>query len=99
MSTGPGRAARPPAAGLALALVAVLGPAAPASADVQVLAKHDANCTALAKDYPHGVSKNDLTTKQWTARGATARPALRPGVYTENKASLDRDKDFIACEQ
>ena len=50
-------------AGLTLAGVAVLALATPASASssgkVQLLAKHYANCTALVKDYPHGVSKNE----------------------------------------
>ncbi len=77
----------------------LLGTAAPASAQPMLLAKQYANCTALAKVYPHGVSKVSLTTKQWKARGATGKPAVRPGVYKANKASMDRDKDGIACER
>ncbi len=72
---------------------------ASSSGKVELLAKHYANCSCAGEDYPHGVSKNDLTKKQWSARGATAKPAVRPGIYTENKGSLDRDKDFIACER
>ena len=88
-----------PLAGLAIAGLLVLGAAAPASANAQTIATKYKNCTALAKVYPHGVSKVSLTTAQWKAKGATAKPAVRPGVYDTNKASMDRDKDGIACER
>ncbi len=84
---------------IAVTALVILGAAAPASAEPTLLAKTYSNCTALAKVYPHGVSKVSLTKKQWKARGATGKPAVRPGVYKANKASMDRDKDGIACER
>lgn len=73
--------------------VSVLG-AAPAEA----ANKTYKNCTALNKDYKHGVGKSGARDK---VRGST-KPVknfkVSTKIYNKNKKS-DRDKDGVACEK
>src|SRR3954453_2787690 len=61
-------------------------------------AKRYANCTALHRDYPHGVGRSGARDH---VRGST-RPVTNfrrnTRVYNPNKFS-DRDHDGVACEQ
>jgi Excalibur calcium-binding domain len=55
-------------------------------------------CRQLNADYPHGVSNRLKGRKWWVKRGATGVGLYCPRVYRQVKASLDRDRDNIACE-
>ncbi|WOC12709.1 excalibur calcium-binding domain-containing protein [Gordonia sp. MP11Mi] len=82
------------AAAIALTVVAVV-PHAHADA---APAKRYANCTALNKDYRHGVARpggRDLVKgKSKPARGYVVNKV----AYSKN-THLDRDKDGVACEK
>lgn len=62
---------------------------------------HFANCTKLAKRYPHGVAKSKKAAKRQVRDGygmpAHSKKAKR--VYKANRSLLDRDKDGTACER
>ena len=55
-----------------------------------------ANCTALNKDYPHGVAKKGASDKTSGKKVTTFE--INTKVYKLNTKS-DRDKDGIACEK
>jgi hypothetical protein len=61
-------------------------------------ATHYKNCSALNKVYPHGVGKPGAVDH---VRGAT-KPVVNfkrsAALYMAN-ASMDRDKDGVACEK
>lgn len=88
-----------------LAAVAVLSLASPAallatagSADAATSYR---SCTALAKDFRHGVAKS-AAAAQYQVRQGYGRPAYGPrarAVYATNAGRLDRDKDGTACER
>jgi hypothetical protein len=61
-----------------------------------VLEKKFANCTALNKVYPGGVSKSAKSVNK--GGKTTQTPTVNLKVYNDNKAK-DRDKDGIACER
>lgn len=62
----------------------------------EAAAKKYANCTALNKDYPGGVAKDNKVTNKG---GKTKyKPTVSAELYKLN-ASKDRDKDGIACER
>jgi hypothetical protein len=76
-------------AALSLTLVA------PANAQLKY-----ANCTALHKDFKHGVAKGPKAAAK-QVRDGYGKPAYGPHarkVYWANRANLDRDKDGTACE-
>ena len=81
-------------AGATTAALALAG-VSPASAQI-----HYANCTALHKDFKHGVSKSRKAAKKQVRQGygmpAYGKHARR--VYWANYKSLDRDRDGTACE-
>lgn len=59
------------------------------------------NCTALARDFPHGVAKSAAAANK-QVRAGYGRPATSKrakAVYKANFRSLDRDKDGTACER
>ncbi len=74
-----------------LAITPAIAFTAPASA-----AKRYKNCTALNKDYPHGVGKPGARDKT-SGRPVTNFKVSR-SLYNAN-TSRDRDKDGIACEK
>jgi hypothetical protein len=72
-----------------------LSAAAPASAQTKY-----ANCTALHKDFKHGVARSAAAAQRQVNDGY-GRPAYGKharDVYWANRANLDRDKDGTACE-
>jgi len=71
----------------------VLGASSAAQA---VPPKTYANCSALNRDYPHGVAKKGASDKSSGARVTSFK--VSPKVYNLNTKS-DRDKDGIACEK
>ena len=59
------------------------------------------NCTALAKDYKHGVAKSRKAAMKQVRQGY-GRPAYGDRarkVYWRNEGPLDRDNDGTACER
>ncbi len=60
-----------------------------------------ANCTELAKVYPHGVSKSAAAAQKQVRQGygKPAHGKKARAVYHTNKGSMDRDKDGTACER
>ena len=59
-----------------------------------------ANCTALHKDFKHGVAKSYTAAKKQVRQGY-GMPAYGKharNVYWANYKSLDRDRDGTACE-
>jgi len=75
-------------AGLALVL------AGPATSAPQ--ATNFKNCTALNKDYPHGVGRQGARDK--TSGTPVTTFKVSNSLYAANRGS-DRDKDGIACEK
>lgn len=60
-----------------------------------------ANCTALARDYKHGVAKSRKAAMKQVRQGY-GRPAYgtrAKKVYWANYKSMDRDRDGTACER
>ncbi len=84
--------------GLATALV-FGGATAIVTTPAEAAAKTYSNCTALNKDYPHGVGRKGAKDK---VRGKT-KPVtnfkVSNALYQANKNKSDRDKDGIACEK
>ncbi len=74
----------------AAALTVTIAPAAEAGA------KTYKNCTALNKDYKHGVGKPGARDK--TSGKPVTNLKKSTALYNANKKS-DRDKDGIACEK
>lgn len=56
------------------------------------------NCTALNKDYPHGVGRKNAVDKVSGGRGSVTSFTKSNALYAANKKS-DRDGDKIACEK
>lgn len=83
---------------LASAAGVVLPVTASHAATTEVHAATYSNCTALNRDYPHGISNRHLTRHQWIRRGASGKGAYRPRIYRLVHNNLDRDNDHIACE-
>ena len=54
------------------------------------------NCTALNKDYKHGVGRKGAKDK--TSGKRVTNFKVSTTIYNKNKKS-DRDKDGIACEK
>ncbi len=84
-------------------LTALIGSAVLCSATILVVAspadaanKTYKNCTALNKDYKHGVGKPGAKDKT-SGRPVTTFKKSK-AIYDKNKKS-DRDKDGIACEK
>ena len=79
----------------ALVAALVFGGMAPANAQL-----HYKNCTALNKDFKHGVAKSKKAAQKQVNQGY-GRPAYgehAKDVYWENHKNLDRDDDGTACE-
>jgi hypothetical protein len=58
------------------------------------------NCTALHRDFKHGVARSKAAANR-QVRDGYGRPAFgrhARDVYWANHANLDRDKDGTACE-
>lgn len=86
---------------VAASVLACLAAAAPATAasstDVAVArAKTYKNCTALQRDYPHGVGLPNARDK--TSGTPVTNFKRSKALYRANTKS-DRDKDGIACEK
>ena len=75
----------------ASAAVLAVAPSAEASAKAHVYK----NCTAMHKDYPHGVGRYGAHDK--TSGKPVTNFHRSDSLYRANKKS-DRDKDGIACE-
>lgn len=73
----------------AAAVVAITSPAEAAN-------KQYKNCTALNKDYKHGVGKPGAKDK--TSSVPVTTFTRNAAIYKKNTKS-DRDKDGIACEK
>ncbi len=84
---------------LAAALTAGWVAAVTGPADAATKPKVYANCTALNKDFKHGVGREGAADK--VAKGAkpVTTFTVNTAVYNANKVKLDRDKDGIACEK
>jgi hypothetical protein len=67
-----------------------------ANASIPFAAKKYANCTALNKDYPGGVSKSSKTKNKGGKTKKT--PKVSASIYAAN-SKMDRGKDGIACEK
>jgi Excalibur calcium-binding domain len=88
-------------AGIALAAASTLTATAlvvPAVASAQTVY---ANCTALSRDFRHGVAKS--YTAALREHHATGYPMAAYGrharhVYWANASSMDRDHDGVDCE-
>lgn len=90
------------AAGAAVTLLAGMTGGAAMAAQAGAPAVHAtgyANCTALNRDYSHGVSDQRHPRSWWIKRGATARGAYKPVLYRAVDSTMDRDHDHIACEK
>lgn len=94
------------AAAVAASGVLVLPFTLAAPADAAVKAKHYKSCSALNKDYPHGVAKKGAKDK--TSSKPVTSFKVSTKVYNMNNGprnvktgeyDLDRDNDGIACEK
>lgn len=83
---------------LIVAVAAAALPVAVPTADAARPAKSYANCSALHRDYPHGVGRAGARDH---VRGST-RPVtsfkVSTRLYQANRGS-DRDGDGVACER
>ena len=80
----------------ALAVIASLG--GPAMGAQQVSrARHYVNCTALHRDYPHGVARSRAAANAEVADGYR-RPHVSRRLYRAN-SDLDANNDGVACER
>lgn len=61
-------------------------------------AKQYKNCTALNKDYPHGVGRRNAVDKVSGSSRPVTNFKKSNALYLANKKS-DRDGDKIACEK
>lgn len=82
------------ATGAVAAALLVVSPVTAGPADAA--AKTYRNCTALNKDYPHGVGKPGARDK--TSGTPVRNFKVSTTLYNANTKS-DRDKDKIACEK
>ena len=73
---------------------ATTAPAAPSAP----AAKTYKNCTALNKDYPHGVGRKNAVDKVSGSSRPVTNFKKSNALYEANKKS-DRDGDKIACEK
>jgi hypothetical protein len=82
-----------------LAIAAVASPASVLAADTDGLAraKHYANCTALNRDYPHGVGK--VGAVDHVSSGKPVKNFYRSDALYGANSRSDRDHDNVACEQ
>ncbi len=96
------------AAAAATAGVLVLPLTLATPADAAIKAKHYTSCSALHKDYPHGVGKKGAKDKHSKSSKAVTNFKVSTKVYNLNNGprnkqtgeyDLDRDNDGIACEQ
>jgi hypothetical protein len=81
--------------GAVTAAALVFGGMAPANAQLRY-----PNCTALHKDFKHGVAKSRKAAMRQVRQGY-GRPAFgrhARHVYWANYTRLDRDRDGTACE-
>jgi hypothetical protein len=101
MSSRPRRAAAALLATAALSLSLAV-----ATSPADAAAKHYKNCTALNKDYPHGVGRTGAKDK--TTGKKVTNFKVSTAVYNANNGprnaktgeyDLDRDNDGIACEK
>ena len=77
------------------------------SADAAPKAKSYKNCTALHKDYPHGVAKSGAHDKVKGKTEPVTNFKVSTKVYKLNDGKakkkgehdLDRDNDGVACEK
>ncbi len=76
--------------GLALVLAISVVP------DVAQAAHHYANCTALHRDWAHGVAKSRRAARLEVADGY-GRPHVSRRLYRANR-DLDANDDGVACE-
>jgi len=60
--------------------------------------RHYPNCTALNKDYPHGVGKPGAVDRTSHNAPRVTNFYVSLGLYNANRHS-DRDRDGIACEK
>ena len=80
---------------------ALIGVGAPVVAQAAVpTAKVYRSCDQLHKSYPAGVARNAKAANR-AVREGFSRPSTTnaaKAVYWQNKGSLDRDRDGVACE-
>lgn len=94
------------AAASATAAVLLLPLTSTTAADAAVKPKYYTSCSALNKDYPHGVGKKGAKDK--TSSKPVTNFKVSTTVYNMNNGprntktgeyDLDRDNDGIACEK
>ena len=83
---------------VAAATVTAAGLVAPVVAQAQT---YYPNCTALHRDYPHGVARSGRAARREHRK--TGYPTAAYGrharkVYWANHSRLDADHDGVACE-
>lgn len=83
---------------IAAVTVTAAGLIAPVAAEAQT---YYANCTAMHRDYPHGVAKSRRAARR--EHGKTGYPTAAYGrharkVYWANASSMDADHDGVDCE-
>lgn len=79
-----------------LALAVVIFVAAIATVGSADAARAYSNCSALNRDYPHGVGK--LSARDHTSGTPVTNFTRSLKLYNAN-SSKDRDRDGIACEK
>ena len=90
----------------AIGCVLAVGAAAAIPSDAALKAKSYKNCTALHRDYPHGVGRFGAHDKTSGTPVTNFKRSNKIYAHNDGKAphyagehDLDRDNDKIACEQ
>lgn len=81
-----------------VAALAVGGSVAVTAGPADAAATKYKNCTALNKNYKHGVAKKGGRDKVKGSTKPVTTFTVNTTVYNANKG-LDRDKDGVACEK
>jgi Excalibur calcium-binding domain len=79
----------------AVATIAGLG-IQPAGAQQAMGARQYRNCTAMHRDWPHGVARSRAAARREVADGY-GRPHVSRRLYRANR-DLDANDDGVACE-
>ena len=80
------------------AALAVGGSVAITTGPADAAATRYKNCTALNKNYKHGVAKKGARDKVKGSTKPVTNFTVNTAVYNAN-TKLDRDKDGVACEK
>lgn len=86
-----------PGRSLVVALLVASSVVVGTAGSAEAAAKKYKNCTALNKDYAHGVAKSS-GAKDHTSGQPVTNFKVSSALYNKN-SNLDRDDDKIACEK